>query len=364
MAKPKSPAKVNPRQPVLVNAAKLITRRVDEMLAYESCLADPDNVYELHEMRIAGKRLRYTMEVFQPVYSRYTDAGPEFGAMLQAVKNLQEHLGILHDADVLVPQILEHLGRVVKQGYGLPPADTPESADGQKGKPKGATHKDSSRKSNKSGKPPEVLPIVGVHQVNYAGCEGLLTLCRQIRADRDAQYAKLTQEWQQIRAEQVFERLRDLLARNEGTGSRQGDREIGRQGDREKEGEKTKSKVENRKSAMDSFLLPPPSSLSVPSSLPDEEPDAANRQTPQVQRAPGEPGHVAAARRRVPPRAPEKDGEPEQQGRKGRQRRDASVPARTASSTPPAARNGNTRPPRHPRAGADSDSGAGKGGAE
>ncbi len=354
MAKSKSSAKVNPRQPVLVNAAKLITRRLDEMLAYESCIADPDNVYELHEMRIAGKRLRYTMEVFQPVYIRYTDAGPEFGTMLQAVKNLQEHLGILHDADVLVPQILEHLGRVVKKGYGLPTAAAPDSMNGQEGKTKGAKQKNHAAKS---GKLQEVLPIVGVHQVDYAGCEGLLTLCRQIRADRDAQYAKLTQEWQQIRAEQVFERLRDLIARSEGTEGRKGEKEKRRKGEGEAENE-PQSAIENRKSAIpSSFIL-------HPSSLPNEEPDAANRQTPQVQRAPGEPGHVAAARRRVAPRAPEKDGEPEPQGHKGRQRRDASASARIDSSAPPAARTGNTRAPRHPRTGADTDSGAGKGGAE
>ena len=351
MAKTKSPAKVNPNRPVLVNAASLIAQRLDEMLAYESCLANPDNVYELHEMRIAGKRLRYTMEVFQPVYVRYTDAGTEFSAILQAVKNLQEHLGILHDADVLVPEILEHLGRVVKGGYGLPDPRTSADMNAPKIKIGGAKSAGKNTRAHAAGKQKEALPIVGVHQVDYAACEGLLTLCAQLRADRDAQYAKLTQEWQQIRAEQVFERLRNLLARNEGKG-RRGEGEKRRRGE-----EDTPSPIGTLQSALDLSLIPHPSSLS-------EEPDAANRQTPQIQRAPGEPGHVAAARRRVPPRPPEEAGEPKRKERQGRQRRDASVPAPTAKSAPPVARNGAARTPRHSRTGTDTDSGAGKGGTE
>jgi hypothetical protein len=47
-------------------------------------------------MRIAGKRLRYTMEIFQPAYEGRLD---EF---VKAVKGLQTLLGEVHDCDVWV----------------------------------------------------------------------------------------------------------------------------------------------------------------------------------------------------------------------------------------------------------------------
>ncbi len=396
MAKAKSPPKVNPRRPILINAAELITQRVDELLSYESCLSNPDNVYKLHEMRIAGKRLRYTMEVFQPVYTRYTDAGAEFGAALQVVKDLQEHLGVLHDADVLVPEILQHLGRLVKNGYGLPTAaeqagmnevkseqsKTKSAAynahSAKSGKPANADKTAHVHKSDKSGKSAKALPIVGVHQVDYAACDGLLTLCAQLRAERDARYAQLTQEWQQIRANQVFENLRHLLTRNQGIEGRKGEEKTAGQGtgNREQGTEGIQSAIGNRKSAMDSSFILHPSSLPAPPTLNPqpstyEEPDAADRQTPQTPRAPGEPGHIAAARRRVA--APEKAGKPGQQGRQGKQRQDANAPARAVKPVKPGsavkperavARNGAARSPRHSRPGTDTDSGAGKGGAD
>ncbi|HEY4721418.1 MAG TPA: CHAD domain-containing protein, partial [Anaerolineae bacterium] len=64
----------------------------------------PDRVTELHAMRIAAKRLRYTMEVFASLYE------DNLKESLKAVKDAQEILGDIHDCDVWVqylPQFLE-----------------------------------------------------------------------------------------------------------------------------------------------------------------------------------------------------------------------------------------------------------------
>ena len=213
MAKRKSLQTVSPRLPVLINAEHLISRRLDEMLAFEPYLANPDNVYELHEMRIAAKRLRYTMEIFQDVYTLYTNVGPEFGKALKAVKALQEHLGVLHDADVLVPQLLEHLARVLQAGYGpqisLPVPRGGKNAHSGHGKDKSPKN---GAQASPAAKDVEALPIAGVHRVDYLACQGLLNLCTKTRNDRDARYAQLVQDWQRLKSEFLFDRLRQLIA--------------------------------------------------------------------------------------------------------------------------------------------------------
>ncbi len=269
------------RLPLLVNAARLIGLRLDEFLAYEPFLASPDSVYELHEMRIAAKRLRYTMEIFQDAYTLHTNAGGEFAQSLEAVKTIQEHLGALHDADVLVPRLLEHLDYILRDGYGTHSSDM------------------------------EGRPIAGVHRVSYDACRGLLTLCTQTRDGRDASYGQLLEAWGAMKAARQFDRLRDLLTSEE-------EKEEKEQG--KKRGGLEENTVMGESASVDSIV--PESSLSA---APSEDTaqkistgnhketsertastaketdahDAANRQNAQVRRAPGEPGHVAAARRRA-----------------------------------------------------------------
>ncbi len=64
-----------------------------QVRAYESVLRWAD-VPTLHELRIAGKRLRYALEfVREPL-------GPDAAPLIARVAALQDHLGLLNDADV------------------------------------------------------------------------------------------------------------------------------------------------------------------------------------------------------------------------------------------------------------------------
>jgi CHAD domain-containing protein len=80
-------------------AEEHICDRLNELMLYEDSLSDPQDGEQHHAMRIAGKRLRYTMEICQPVYEGRLD---EFVA---AVKQLQSLLGDIHDCDVWVEEI-------------------------------------------------------------------------------------------------------------------------------------------------------------------------------------------------------------------------------------------------------------------
>lgn len=178
MAKAAPISGLDRQAPLLVNAALIITTRLEEMMEFEPALQDPEQVYELHQMRIAAKRLRYTMDIFKPLYEEFSAFGAEFNETIEVVKALQEHLGEIHDADVLVPQLTEQLARLLKDGFG-------EDRHGE--------------------------PLVGVHLIDIDSCQGLLQLCQETRAMRDKRYLAAQRDWQKYQDDQVFERLRGLL---------------------------------------------------------------------------------------------------------------------------------------------------------
>jgi len=70
-------------------------QRLAAVRAYDEWLAIPDVPLErYHRLRIASKRLRYTLEFFRDVL------GSEAGKLIKRVKALQDHLGDLQDAVV------------------------------------------------------------------------------------------------------------------------------------------------------------------------------------------------------------------------------------------------------------------------
>lgn len=84
-------------------AAYRISSRLEALRAYEPWVTHPDAVAEHHAMRIAAKKLRYTMEVYGPVY--------RLGLRKHhaRVKMVQEILGDLHDCDVWI----DHITRIL-----------------------------------------------------------------------------------------------------------------------------------------------------------------------------------------------------------------------------------------------------------
>jgi CHAD domain-containing protein len=86
-------------------AALRIESRLATLLAYEPWVKYPDAVAEHHATRIAAKKLRYTMEIYGPVY-RLGLAKPH-----ARVKMIQEILGDLHDCDVWIDLIIRILLR-------------------------------------------------------------------------------------------------------------------------------------------------------------------------------------------------------------------------------------------------------------
>jgi CHAD domain-containing protein len=83
-------------------APVLLAERYHVFYEFEPYVRRPEAETELHEMRIAAKWLRYTMELFAPAYA------DELKEPLASVKKMQELLGDLHDSDIR-RQILQEL---------------------------------------------------------------------------------------------------------------------------------------------------------------------------------------------------------------------------------------------------------------
>ena len=84
-----------PQSPELcAMASTAIREKLQRFLEYEPFIDQPEAKEELHAMRIAAKRLRYTLEIFSPLYES------ELKPYLKVMRQIQELLGNIHDCDV------------------------------------------------------------------------------------------------------------------------------------------------------------------------------------------------------------------------------------------------------------------------
>jgi len=77
-------------------AREAVLGEVRAVLRYEEFVSRPECVEELHQMRIAAKRLRYTLEIFASWHEK------DLGSALAVSKRLQGLLGEIHDCDVWI----------------------------------------------------------------------------------------------------------------------------------------------------------------------------------------------------------------------------------------------------------------------
>ena len=95
---------VNSQASLRSNAPLMLHTRLEELYQFAPYISDPAAVHELHNMRIAAKRLRYTLEVFAPCFS-----GKDFDKVYTQAKSIQEQIGEIHDRDVRGPLLQSFL---------------------------------------------------------------------------------------------------------------------------------------------------------------------------------------------------------------------------------------------------------------
>jgi CHAD domain-containing protein len=94
-----------------------IHQRLDNFLFFEVFIQYPERIQELHQMRIAAKKLRYTLEVFAPLYKGKMDT------TLEIMRTIQTSLGNIRDCDVwliTLPKFLEKERKLINKFYGHP----------------------------------------------------------------------------------------------------------------------------------------------------------------------------------------------------------------------------------------------------
>lgn len=103
---------------ILEAAENVIRSRIDEFCALGPALCSPFRVRRLHKLRIAGKHLRYAVEIF-------TDQTDEaWSGRASEIAKMQGHLGELHDCDVWIDQ----LGSDLKKRSDASAADSERQA--------------------------------------------------------------------------------------------------------------------------------------------------------------------------------------------------------------------------------------------
>jgi CHAD domain-containing protein len=83
-------------------AARVVAVRVSEVFEHSSGVLDLDDIERVHDMRVATRRLRAAMEVFEPCFPR-----KRFRKALKRVKALADALGERRDRDVVIASLEE-----------------------------------------------------------------------------------------------------------------------------------------------------------------------------------------------------------------------------------------------------------------
>ena len=119
--------KLDPAAPLAENAARIVLVRIEELRSFAPRALDPDAAEVQHDMRIAAKRLRYVLEATGFCFGR-----PAAAARRRA-KEIQDLLGEVHDADVMLPRLARAPGRCATrtpQRCGRVPATPRTSSPG------------------------------------------------------------------------------------------------------------------------------------------------------------------------------------------------------------------------------------------
>jgi hypothetical protein len=155
-----------PDAPLRESAGVLLVR-FQEMYDWAATIHDPTCVDDLHNMRIAAKRLRYTMELFAPCF------GGDFAKAQKAVEEIQERIGLIHDCDVLIPLLMQTLDK---------------ETDRER------------KRALRSGGPPQ-----------YLAAEGLAALIGRKRAERERLFGEFIAFWDALPPDAFFSRFTGIV---------------------------------------------------------------------------------------------------------------------------------------------------------
>jgi hypothetical protein len=178
--------KLDPDSPVTDNMRRVIVVRIDELYGFIPAALDPANVEELHDMRIAAKRLRYLLELSEPLFGRPAKRAAK------VVKGLQDLLGEIHDCDELMPLVDAHVTGLRTEDAAAVVASAAPGAE-------------------------DLDPVLSKDAPNRGRYRGLELLLVHARARRDLLHSRFVREWQAIEQAGFREELESALQAPEPT---------------------------------------------------------------------------------------------------------------------------------------------------
>jgi hypothetical protein len=175
MAKARPVQGLSSQAPLIDNVHLIVKARLDDLYQWSGFVEQPYAVQELHHLRIAAKRLRYTLELFASVLSAQTPT------VIEELTRLQDMLGELHDHDVVIALLRLCLG----------------------GQDSGKAYEDMLLQAGKKGRkgnvalPPALVATLLNPQTSPDATEryGLECLLSSLQAQREKLYASFRQYW-------------------------------------------------------------------------------------------------------------------------------------------------------------------------
>ena len=93
---------VDPFEPYALAAARIVRQRTDELFEHADTVLDTSDIELVHDMRVASRRLRAVLEIFEPCFPQ-----GDFKTVLREVKALADALGERRDPDVHIDAMEE-----------------------------------------------------------------------------------------------------------------------------------------------------------------------------------------------------------------------------------------------------------------
>jgi CHAD domain-containing protein len=161
--------------PLAGAAERIVRTRLEELYGFEPKALDPRNVDDLHDLRIAAKRLRYVLEVTAPCFGDYARTA------LRRTRALQDLVGEIHDCDVMIPRVLEAIAHL--------------------------RTRDAEALLAAAGDEDDIAPELVAEAPNADRYRGLELLAAYLEARRARLFARFVEQWAELKREGFRARL-------------------------------------------------------------------------------------------------------------------------------------------------------------
>jgi hypothetical protein len=191
MAKAKPLTGLDPHAPTGINARIAARERLKEMNDWERYIDNPANVKELHDLRIAAKRLRYTLEIFEDVLPEACKP------IIEELTKIQDELGALHDSDVrtaLLRYCLSNQGKAADFTSALSEVEKPQNQEQVKLEPQMVA---------------KLMDLTTAPSDQER--QGLEQLLAKEEHLREQQYTTFRQHWHQLQERNFHQQILDAL---------------------------------------------------------------------------------------------------------------------------------------------------------